>query len=72
MIGFGMELDSPTCSRALCREPANWQIEWSNPKIHTDGRTKSWLACSEHRDFLRDFLAARDFPLTVTALEGSP
>lgn len=71
MIGFGLgtELDSPTCSRARCPEPAGWQIEWSNPKIHKDGRTKSWLACDAHLDFLREFLAARDFPLTITTLE---
>ena len=72
MLGFGAELDSPTCSRARCTEPATWNITWSNPKIHTDGRTKNWLACSEHLEFLREFLAARDFPLDVTALEASP
>ena len=71
MIGFGTELASPTCSRARCPESADWQIEWSNPKIHTDGRTKNWLACSEHLEFLREFLAARDFPLTVTPLENT-
>jgi hypothetical protein len=27
---------------------------------------KVWLACDEHRDFLRDYLAARDFPVLVT------
>ncbi|WP_370450307.1 hypothetical protein [Cryobacterium sp. TMS1-20-1] len=29
---------------------------------------KTWLACDEHVDYLREFLAARDFPLTVSAL----
>ncbi|WP_369828696.1 hypothetical protein [Cryobacterium sp. M91] len=30
---------------------------------------KTWLACDEHVDYLREFLASRDFPLTVSALE---
>ncbi|MCC2032007.1 hypothetical protein [Microbacterium allomyrinae] len=57
-----------TCSRAGCRAPAAWRIDWRNPRIHTEGRTKTWVACDEHRDYLREFLAARSFPLTVTAL----
>jgi len=43
-------------------------VVWRNPKIHTDGRTKTWLACAEHVDFLRDYLAARDFFLEVKPL----
>ena len=54
------------CSRAGCRSPALWRIEWRNPKIHSPDRRKVWVACDEHRDFLRDYLAARDFPVTVT------
>ena len=49
---------------------ASWRLEWSNPAIHTDGRTKNWLACDEHRDFLSEFLKLREFPLTVTALSA--
>jgi hypothetical protein len=30
-----------------------------------------WLACDEHVDFLREFLAARDFPLRVVAVDAS-
>ncbi|GAA1694067.1 hypothetical protein GCM10009808_08960 [Microbacterium sediminicola] len=55
------------CSRAGCRSDATWQIVWRNPRIHVDGRTKTWLACADHLEFLREFLAARDFPLTVSA-----
>jgi hypothetical protein len=67
VIGFG---DAPetNCSRASCRESANWRLDWRNPRIHAEDRTKTWLACDEHVDFLRNFLASRDFPLTVSAL----
>ena len=54
-----------TCSRAGCGTAAQWMIQWRNPKIHPEDRRKVWLACSEHVDFLREFLAARDFPLEV-------
>lgn len=59
------------CSRAGCRETATWRIDWRNPKIHTDGRTKTWLACEEHRDFLDGFLSSRGFPVTVSALDDA-
>jgi hypothetical protein len=62
---------SATCSRAGCRETANWRVEWRNPRIHSPDRRKTWVACDEHRDFLRDYLAARDFPVAVAPL-GSP
>ena len=64
MIGMG-EPEPLTCSRAGCGETATWRIEWRNPAIHTADRVKVWLACGEHVDFLREFLAARDFPLSV-------
>lgn len=67
MIGFLGELDSPTCSRAGCADPAAWTISWRNPRIHTAERRKVWLACDAHVDYLREFLAARDFPMEVTA-----
>jgi hypothetical protein len=53
------------CSRAGCVAGASWQILWRNPRIHTADRRKTWLACDEHVGYLRDFLAARDFPLEV-------
>ncbi|WP_026851482.1 hypothetical protein [Glaciibacter superstes] len=68
MIGLGGEVGRDTCSRAGCVAAATWRLDWSNPRIHTDGRTKTWLACDEHVDYLRDFLAARDFPLAVAPL----
>ena len=60
--------DEPTCSRAGCRAPARWRIDWRNPRIHTADRVKSWTACDEHRDSLREYLAARDFPVSVHPL----
>lgn len=68
MIGFdalGPGLEAPTCSRAGCRADATWTIAWRNPRIHTADRRKLWLACDEHVGYLREFLAARDFPLEV-------
>ncbi|CAD5139404.1 MULTISPECIES: hypothetical protein [Microbacterium] len=53
------------CSRAGCRSAATRQVVWRNPRIHTADREKIWLACDEHVDFLHDYLAARDFPVTV-------
>ena len=60
-----------TCSRAGCRAPAHWRIDWRNPRIHTADRVKTWVACDEHRDYLRDFLASRAFPVSVGALRSS-
>ncbi|PRI12269.1 hypothetical protein [Leucobacter massiliensis] len=57
------------CSRAACREAAVWAILWRNPRIHGPERRKTWLACAEHRETLRAFLAARDFPLEVRGVE---
>lgn len=70
MIGLG-EPDPLTCSRAGCRETASWRIEWRNPKIHAADRVKVWLACDEHEEFLREFLAAREFPVAVRALDDA-
>jgi hypothetical protein len=57
------------CSRAGCREAAAWRIDWRNPKIHSADRVKTWLACDEHVDYLREFLAARSFPVRVSAFD---
>lgn len=70
MIGLG-EPDPLTCSRAGCRETATSRIEWRNPKIHSADRVKVWLACDEHVEFLSEFLAARDFPVAVKALDDT-
>ncbi|KQX06946.1 MULTISPECIES: hypothetical protein [unclassified Leifsonia] len=69
MIGSGGAPEVHACSRAGCDETAAWRIDWRNPRIHTGDRGKTWLACDEHVEYLREFLAARDFPLTVSALE---
>jgi len=69
VIGLGpdpAETLDPVCSRAGCREAAAWNVNWRNPRIHTDDRVKVWLACDEHADYLRDYLDARDFPVLVT------
>ncbi|PRY70455.1 hypothetical protein B0I08_101591 [Glaciihabitans tibetensis] len=65
MIGFGDQIAEPRCSRAGCGAPATSSINWRNPKIHSRDRVKVWLACDEHRDFLREFLLARNFPVAV-------
>lgn len=63
--------DRHTCSRAGCRVEATTAIEWRNPRIHTGDRVKVWLACDEHVEVLREFLAARAFPLQVKPLVAS-
>lgn len=69
MIGlpFGSPDDAaPQCSRAGCRETATVNVNWRNPRIHSVDRVKIWLACPEHGDYLRDYLATRGFPVIVT------
>jgi len=63
-------LDAPVCSRAGCRAPATWRIDWRNPRIHAADRVKTWVSCEEHRDYLREFLTARQFPVAVAPLEA--
>ena len=61
----GAPTETLECSRAGCRDRAEWAILWRNPKIHAADRRKTWLACPLHLDYLRDFLAARSLPLEV-------
>lgn len=71
MIDFlGGALQEEACSRAACAAAATWRIDWRNPRIHTGDRFKTWLACDEHRDYLRDFLAAREFPVAVNTVDS--
>lgn len=56
------------CSRAGCAQSATSAVHWRNPRIHGAERVKTWLACDDHVDYLREYLAARDFPVTVTAV----
>ena len=65
MIG---EVPGTVCSRAGCAEDAAWNVNWRNPRIHGTDRVKVWLACDEHVEYLRDYLATRDFPVVVTPL----
>jgi hypothetical protein len=58
------------CSRAGCTEPATTRIEWRNPRIHDVGRTKVWLACDGHRDYLVEFLEARAFPVRAVGMQS--
>jgi len=58
------------CSRAGCRAAAKWQVIWRNPRIHADDRRKIWTACDDHVAYLRDYLAARDFPVEVAAFDS--
>lgn len=51
----------PVCSAKGCRREAVYEIRWNNPKIHPPERRKVWLACSEHRESLADFLDRRGF-----------
>ncbi len=71
-----LESSAPTCSRAGCSAPASWTVNWRNPRIHSPERVKVWPACDEHVDFLRDYLATRDFPVVVavvgTAIDRVP
>ncbi|MET0990399.1 MAG: hypothetical protein ABWY54_07115 [Glaciihabitans sp.] len=71
MIGFGEDITGKRCSRAGCTESATYNVNWRNPKIHGLDRVKVWLACDEHRDFLREFLLARNFPVLVTGVTES-
>ncbi|QLD12936.1 hypothetical protein [Microbacterium oleivorans] len=59
------------CSRAGCRASARWRVVWRNPRIHTAERRKVWTACDEHVAYLREFLAARDFPVAVEPVSAS-
>jgi hypothetical protein len=68
VIGLDAEFAEPTCSRAGCRSAAAWNVNWRNPRLHGPERVKIWLACDEHRDYLHDYLAARDFPVVLTPL----
>jgi hypothetical protein len=53
--------ERPICSSKGCTRPAEWDLLWNNPKLHTPERRKVWLACAEHKESLSDFLTARGF-----------
>ncbi|TWD83879.1 hypothetical protein FB561_5048 [Kribbella amoyensis] len=61
---------STVCSAKGCGAPAQWALRWNNPKIHTEDRRKTWLACDEHKDSLGDFLTRRSFLREVEPFSG--
>ena len=56
------------CSARGCRQPASYDLQWNNPKIHTADRRKHWLACDDPRESLAQFLSARGFLKEVVPL----
>ncbi|MFP5310885.1 MAG: hypothetical protein ACLGH7_00500 [Actinomycetes bacterium] len=59
------------CSRKACRSQASWQLLWNNPKIHTPERRKTWLACTDHREWLEDYLQTRGLWKETRPLEAA-
>ncbi|MFM1797625.1 MAG: hypothetical protein RL733_1406 [Actinomycetota bacterium] len=49
------------CSRANCKNAATHLIDWANPMIHCGDRKKTWAACEEHKEYLIEFVKARNF-----------
>jgi hypothetical protein len=49
------------CSAKGCGAVAVHALLWNNPRLHTTGRRKVWLACDAHREHLSRFLADRSF-----------
>ena len=46
-------------------QKAVYLIDWSNPMIHCGERHKTWAACAEHKDFLVEFVKARNFFISL-------
>jgi hypothetical protein len=63
------EPDQTVCSARGCTSPAVWKVLWNNPRIHPPERRKTWLACSEHRSTLGEFLQARGFLREIEPFE---
>lgn len=51
----------PVCSAKACRASAAWTLAWRNPRLHAPDRRKTWVACTEHRDSLAEYLRVRGF-----------
>ena len=69
MIGTqGEEPDEVVCSAKGCRSAAHHALVWNNPKLHTPGREKTWVACDEHREPLSEYLDVRGFLRRVDPL----
>jgi hypothetical protein len=50
---------SPVCSRKGCRNDAEWQLLWNNPRIHTPERRKAWASCPDHVEWFEEYLRNR-------------
>ena len=61
--------ESTRCSAAGCTGPAEWRINWRNPRIHTADRVKVWLSCDAHRAHLTGYLGSRGFPVVITPVD---
>jgi hypothetical protein len=64
-------VDPLTCSARGCTRSARWKLLWNNPRIHTEDRRKTWLACDEHRESLGAFLGARSFLRDTVPVDGA-
>ncbi|MHA7180200.1 hypothetical protein ACX80J_08805 [Arthrobacter sp. MDB2-24] len=49
----------PVCSRKGCRNAAEWQLLWNNPRIHTPDRRKAWASCPGHVEWFEEYLRDR-------------
>ncbi|SOD73975.1 hypothetical protein SAMN05892883_3163 [Jatrophihabitans sp. GAS493] len=63
--------DQPRCSAKACVAAAEFQLHWRNPGIHSQARTKVWLACSDHRATLGEFLSSRGFLIGIEPYPGA-
>ncbi|WP_083940774.1 hypothetical protein [Schaalia vaccimaxillae] len=61
------------CSARGCQSLATRAIVWRNPAIGRK-RTKIWLSCDAHIDFLADYMRYRSFPYRIidVALRDDP
>lgn len=60
--------DELMCSARGCRNLAAWGLRWNNPTVHTPERRKVWLACSDHREHLEQYLGSRGFHRDTVAV----
>lgn len=69
-MSVGPELDvQEQCRARGCPARATHAVIWRNPALHTPERRKVWLACAQHREPLRDFVARRGFLIEVIDVE---
>lgn len=75
MSNTSTQTNSPSeliCSAKGCSAQAIHALLWNNPAIHTPTRTKVWLACDAHREYLSEFLNLRGFLRSVVAVSDIP